>query len=104
MSETFKCVLARGDDTDLAVEVLFDYLPASRGSRGFFGEPMEPDENETVEIVSATDTDGQKVELTNGEVESLEAQAWEFLRMKRRDAIEEKAEEQWEDRRLFERN
>ena len=46
----------------MSLDVEFDYTPYFRGSRGEFGEPLEPDDEENVEI---TKVEHKGVEVTD---------------------------------------
>lgn len=83
MSATFKCFLARGDAPDLAVEV--DYTMTQ----------------DMPNIERVIDMDGDVIELTNGETESLEAMCHEDARRARQEAMFERAYEKYLDRQMF---
>ena len=110
MTASFKTVLARGDGSDVAVEVTYDYTRASRGARDSCGgvagagPPLEPDEPESVEILGAKYMDGVDLELTNDEEERLKREALEQVHENYLAEMEAKAEAKRDDERLFGRN
>lgn len=67
------------------IEVEFEYHRAYRGARDSLcgvrgaGQPLEPDEPESIEFVSATDAEGNDFELTDSELERAENKAWDSL-------------------------
>jgi hypothetical protein len=75
---TIETYLDRGED-EIPVTVEFDYYGASRGSRDRFGAPLEPDEDEYVEVTSVTDSERRELlgSLSNSELETFEQRCLE---------------------------
>lgn len=59
---------------ELAIEVDYDFYGASRGARDRYGAPLEPDEDATVEITEVRDSNGNKLELCNEDLEKIETE------------------------------
>jgi hypothetical protein len=61
---------------EVELTVTAEYTPASRGSRGAYGEQEEPDEDATIEILSIVDKAGNEypVESVPGVMEAAEDQ------------------------------
>lgn len=61
---------------EVELTVTAEYTPVSRGLRGAHGEPEEPDEDATIEILSIVDKAGNEypVESVPGVVEAAEDQ------------------------------
>ena len=56
----------------------FEFTPAERGSRGFYGEQIEPDTNDEMEFLAAYDEDGEEIEITcKDEIECACERAWQ---------------------------
>ena len=56
----------------------FEFTPAERGSRGFYGEQIEPDTNDEMEFLAAYDEDGEEIEITcKQEIECACERAWQ---------------------------
>ncbi len=72
----FPCCPECGGDgvvyTEITLEVEYAYSRASRGARDRYGAPLEPDEDESVELQSATDERGRSVELDRVEQDRAE--------------------------------
>ena len=64
------------DDADEAVVVLGRCTPACRGARGTYGEPLEPDDDATMEILDAVDQQGTTRNLSLGERVSAYDALW----------------------------
>lgn len=87
--ETFNTVLYKVDDEDprfapeqseIPIEVEYYVTKASRGARGSFGEPLEPDEEGDVEIEKIYNgLTGQPIQVTNEELNDIEQKIWEDL-------------------------
>ena len=69
--------LEEGVEKELCFE--FDYSPAERGSRDHYGAQMEPDYDGHLEFISATDDDGQEVEVSSEDIASAEYKAYEQI-------------------------
>lgn len=61
---------------EVELTVTAEYTPASRGSRGAYGEQEEPDEDATIEIISCVDKAGNEypAESVPGIMEAAEDQ------------------------------
>jgi hypothetical protein len=55
------------DESDTAINVTGEYTPPRRGARDEYGAPMEPDEEDSMEILDAVDQDGTSRNLTPDE-------------------------------------
>jgi len=55
----------------------FEFTPAERGSRGFYGEQIEPDTHGEMEFYSATDEDGMEIDVTQKDIEAARELAWQ---------------------------
>jgi len=60
------------NEKDLEVTVEFDYQPPCRGSRDSMGVPLEPDDEEEIEITAVTDEHGNDIDLTSDEESDIE--------------------------------
>jgi hypothetical protein len=92
---------------EIPVIVDYHYTKATRGARDTIGgvrgagPPLEPDEPETVEIVSVKTADGSEYEITEEEEGRLAEEAFDDLRDRYAEAAERLVEHQIEDRKLF---
>jgi hypothetical protein len=57
------------DDCDNPISVEFDYTPGCRCTRFEFGAPMDPDDPEEWDLISATDKADECVELTDDQIQ-----------------------------------
>jgi len=56
----------------------FEYSPAEKGSRGYYGEQIEPDVESEMEFFAAYDEDGEEIEITcKDEIECARQLAWQ---------------------------
>lgn len=62
-------------DEECDIEYTFKYTPPCKGSRDYFGQRIEPDEPASFNFVSATDSDGNEVEVDKYDIEAAEALA-----------------------------
>lgn len=86
---TFETTIPKMDDNDprfapgqneIPIELEYDETGSSRGARGSYGEPIEPDEPGDIDIGQAINTlTGQVVELTDDEKTNIEQELWEYL-------------------------
>lgn len=60
---------------DVEVTIVWTFCSHERGARGKFGEPLEPDESEHLELESCVNADGTAIELTNDDYARAEAAA-----------------------------
>ena len=72
-------------DEECDVEYTFTHTPPCKGSTDYFGQKVEPDYPAEFRFVSATDSDGNKVEVEPEDIEAAEAIA----------ADEVESEEDW---------
>jgi hypothetical protein len=60
--------------------VEYEYVPASRGSRGGYGEQLEPDESAHVSIIGiCLVEDGREITLTSQQESRMEEEIGEWL-------------------------
>ena len=52
-------------------KIVFDYIPAERGTRQRDGLPLEPDCEADIELLSVKDNNGKEVKLTEQQVEGI---------------------------------
>lgn len=57
MQHTFLHTIEIGD-TETTLTITYGHTPPSRGQRGPHGEPLEPDAESEIEILSVTDESG----------------------------------------------
>ena len=62
---------------EIELTITYEFHPAERGTRGDFGEPIEPDEESRIEILSITDTTGK--EYQPEEIENIYSLCWDNL-------------------------
>ena len=58
------------DDLDREIKVELEITPGMKGSKDSWGCPMEPDDPDTIEILSAIREDGEEIELTADQEET----------------------------------
>jgi hypothetical protein len=90
--------LARDEEVQ-EVQVEFDYHPFCRGTREN-GLPLEPDDQEAVEIISVKDKAGKEITLTKDETPLVEEAALLYLNDQKAAALED----YYESRRDYERD
>mgnify|MGYP003403600126 CR=1 FL=1 len=57
MQHSFQYHIETGD-TETTLTITYQHTPPSRGQRGSHGEPLEPDAESEIEILSVTDEGG----------------------------------------------
>lgn len=62
MKHTFQYYTETGD-TETALTITYEHTPPSRGQTGPHGEPLEPDAESEIEILSVTDEAGNDYDL-----------------------------------------
>ena len=62
-----------------SVLVVGEYSPAERGSRDYYGQAMEPDLPDSMEILSATTEDGEEIDLGKCEERVALELLWEAI-------------------------
>jgi len=62
MQYTFTHTIEKGE-TETALAITYQHTPPSRGQRGPHGEPLEPDAESEIEILSVTDEGGNDYDL-----------------------------------------
>jgi hypothetical protein len=67
------------EEVEIEVEFEFDFDEPCKGSRGYYGEQMEPDYEGSMSFLSAHDTDGKEVCPQKDEIERAEFLAWESV-------------------------
>ena len=58
-----------GDDADTEISLTGEYYDGCKGERGPYGEPMTPDDEPEIYILSSVNGDGEDVELTEEQEE-----------------------------------
>ena len=59
------------------ITVVGYYSPPYKGARDEYGAPMEPDDDESIEIIFASDETGDEIELTPDQEGEALANLWE---------------------------
>ena len=67
------------EEVETEVEFEFEFDAPSKGSRGHYGEQMEPDFEGSMHFLSAHDTDGKEVCPQKNEIEYAKFLAWESV-------------------------
>ena len=62
MQHSFQYHIETGD-TETTLTITYQHTPPSRGQRGSHGEPLEPDAESEIEILSVTDEGGNGYDL-----------------------------------------
>jgi len=65
------------NEVELELCFEFEFTPAERGSRGFYGEQIEPDTHGEMEFYSATNEDGMEIDVTQKDIEAARELAWQ---------------------------
>jgi hypothetical protein len=63
---------------EFELDIIGNFTPEERGSRGFYGEQMEPDYPAKVEFEVAY-LDGEEYDLTREEIARAEALLWDAI-------------------------
>ena len=81
MQHTFQHAIEQTIFPDNAVEIdltiTYEYTPPSRGQRGPHGEPLEPDAESEIEIISVTDEAGNECDPET--IENINSLCWDHL-------------------------
>lgn len=76
----YKTNIQIGDVEDVPVVVEYDAVPECRGSRGRYGEQLEPDIQAHIEVNSVNLVeDGREITLTTRQEERMEEEIAEWL-------------------------
>lgn len=76
MQHTFQHYIeTRTGETTLTIT--YQHTPPSRGQRGPHGEPLEPDAESEIEIISVTDESGNDYDPET--IENLNSLCWDHL-------------------------
>ena len=59
-------------DSEIEINLFGEYSPAEKGSRGYYGEAMEPDYSSTVDFWKAEDDFGNEIELTEEQIDQAQ--------------------------------
>ena len=78
MQHTFQHAIEIGD-TETTLAITYQHTPPSRGQRGPHGEPLEPDAESEIEILSATDEAGNECDLETIENINALSLCWDHL-------------------------
>ena len=65
------------DDIEYELTFEFEYFPAERGSRDYFGVQLEPDSPGRMEFYCATNDDGMEVDVLPRHIAAAEELAWQ---------------------------
>lgn len=65
------------DDIEHELIFEFEYTPTEKGSRGFYGEQIEPDTHGRMEFYTAIDSDGMEVDVLPRHIEVATELAWQ---------------------------
>ena len=65
------------DEHDVETIITGEYHPGLKGNRDRWGAPEAPDDDPEVYIISAVDTEGEEIELTDNEEEIARTALWE---------------------------
>jgi len=76
MKHTFQYYTETGD-TETALTITYEHTPPSRGQTGPHGEPMEPDAESKIEILSVTDEGGNDYDPET--IENINSLCWDDL-------------------------
>lgn len=64
------------NDAGEEITVTGKYWPIYPGKRGSCGEPLEPDEPEEMELIDATNSEGENVDLSKDETGAAMIALW----------------------------
>jgi len=76
MKHTFQYYTETGD-TETALTITYEHTPPSRGQTGPHGEPLEPDAESKIEILSVTDEAGNDYDPET--IENINSHCWDDL-------------------------
>ena len=76
MKHTFQYYTETGD-TETALTITYEHTPPSRGQTGPHGEPLEPDAESEIEILSVTDEAGNDYQPET--IENINSHCWDDL-------------------------
>lgn len=62
---------------ETTLTITYQHTPPARGQRGPHGEPMEPDVESEIEILSVTDEAGNECDLET--IENINSLCWDHL-------------------------
>jgi hypothetical protein len=65
------------DDIEHELTFEFEYTPTEKGSRGFYGEQIEPDTHGRMDFYNAIDSDGMEVDVLPRHIEAATDLAWQ---------------------------
>jgi hypothetical protein len=65
------------DDIEYELTFEFEYYPAERGSRDYYGVQIEPDTHGRMEFYCAIDEDGMEVDVLPRHIEAATELAWQ---------------------------
>jgi hypothetical protein len=65
------------DDIEYELTFEFEYTPSEKGSRGFYGEQIEPDTHGRMDFNTAIDSDGMEVDVLPRHIEAATDLAWQ---------------------------
>ena len=76
MKHTFLHHIETGD-TETTLTITYEHTPPSRGQTGPHGEPMEPEAESKIEILSVTDEGGNDYDPET--IENINSLCWDNL-------------------------
>ena len=62
---------------EIDLTIIYEYTPPSRGQKGPHGEPLEPDAESGIEVISVTDEGGK--EYDPEKIENIYSLCWDHL-------------------------
>ena len=68
---------AQLDEVEMELCFEFEYTPAEKGSRDFYGQAMEPDTHGRMEFYCATDQDGEEIDVIQRHIDAAAELAWQ---------------------------
>ena len=76
MQHSFQYHIETGD-TETTLTITYQHTPPSRGQTGPHGEPLEPDAESEIEIISVTDEAGNECDPKT--IENIHSLCWDHL-------------------------
>ena len=77
MQYTFTHTIEKGD-TETTLTITYEHTPPSRGETGPHGEPLEPDAESEIDIISVTDEAGN--DYGQETIENINSLCWDHFK------------------------